>query len=186
MLQSSVRKTSLGAKTKTKSNTLLKIAVFLIQLSMSSFVFVAIHEEFHYLMANWLHLSGYVTFNSLLGGTFWFTNISSVSLSQNVLVSLSGGLGTALVTGVLWSIAKIQNNDQWAAIFCTLTILQFIYGISEMTAVWIPMASQWGQLVAAVAGYTTAALIYGNRILDWFFRPVQEKNTQADSLPDSN
>jgi hypothetical protein len=148
-------------------NYLLKVAIFALQLAMSSFVFVAIHEESHYLMASWLHVSGWVSFNLFQGGTFWFNNISVVTPGQNALVAMAGGLGTALVAGVLWLTTDLQKSIHWAAIFCVITVTQTIYGTSEALNIWVPSSAAWGQMIAALAAYSLGSVIYGYRVLDW-------------------
>jgi hypothetical protein len=155
-----------------------RVLSFIMQLVLSGFVFVAIHEEYHFLVASWLHVPGYVTFAFPLGGTFWFSNLSAVTLNQNVLISMAGGFGTGVCAGILWLTSDMQDSTHWAAIFCVVTVTQLLYGASELLAVWLPHATEWGQVAAAIVGYGTAILIYGDRVLDWWIGETRAQTNE--------
>lgn len=164
-------------------NTVVRIVCFFVQLVLAGFLFVPVHEQSHFLMAKWLGVSGYVVFNFQGGGAFRFTDLAACTLSQNALITAAGGLGAGLFAALLWLTSDLQKNVAWAAIFSMITVVQVLYGICELVAIWHPAAADWGQVVAALAAYGTAILLYSGKVRQWWGNASEMAKSMA-KLPE--
>lgn len=152
---------SLLAQYRLIVSKLVGTAVVLIVLLWAS---VSIHEAFHQLVARSLGVEMRIEVWWGATGIAYFMSPSTEA--QRVVIGFAGGVGTALVMGILWLVSALQARySRWeldmavSAFF--VMMIQLVYapfdGLSPHSTVWLP---------AIIAGAATT-IVYGNRWLQW-------------------
>lgn len=144
--------------------------VFPFMLGLVIFVFLAtgVHEQFHNIAAKALDVGGYVTFN-WWSGYFVYADPSSLTWGQDFTIGLCGGLGTALVFGLLWLIEHWQAHySEWELdnvfIAGIMTVSQFVYAFAD----GLDTGEQtWGNIGGGLAAFVICGLLYGKRVWKW-------------------
>ena len=151
--------------------TLLKLATILFQAGFYFFLVTGSHEQFHMVAANNLGVPGYVIFR-LDWGFFAYISPETLTIFQDVIIGLAGGLGVAFLFGVAWAIQHWQGHDSeseldTAAIFAIITTFQFLYAISEGIEIWADWFGIWSQLIGIFAGVAVMFKLYGRQLEKW-------------------
>lgn len=154
---------------------LSRIIPLFVELVLFVYIVTGLHEMFHYLIAHAEGIYGYVTFGpaGFFGAFFHYPEGVTILPWQDATIGLAGGLGTALVFGLLWLMFAWQGRKSVANLdeaFCAgvITVNQFIYGISEAITYWHPVLSSWLEPVGMTIGVIVPIILYFPRILNWW------------------
>jgi len=127
---------------------------------------LAVHEFFHSLMNQILGGSGYVYFNFIFSGYM----VADVWGEPKWLVYWAGGIGTALVAGLLWWRAKVSPtkwdlDDEF--VLAMVLGWQIGYSFSEIMLYYWGWSAYWiGQFIPFIA-IVIPIIIYLPKVLDW-------------------
>ena len=146
-------------------------------LVLFRFLATGVHEQFHDVVAGMFGIETHVTFSWWTGQMFWD---ATPTPAQELVVGLVGGLGTALVMGVLWFIAHYQlRYTRWALGDVTArgitTIAQAIYAIFD----GLDFAPVLGSYLAYTVAFGVVLLVYGRRIWHWLKEERKENGGLA-------
>ena len=143
---------------------------FGVQVVLYFFMATAIHEQFHNLASRTLGLDGYVKFSLWGVSYFYYAQGVAPTFTQDLIVRLAGGLGTALLFGLLWGFSHWQGMySEWeidtSFIFGVITIFQVIYAMCEpLSTLWA-----WSQLVGILFGIGLCSYLYGIKLMRWLY-----------------
>ena len=140
---------------------------FMLSLVVWMWVATPMHEGFHYLVAKSLGVKGIISLTWSASG--FFTYIDTPTQFQDVVIGLAGGLGSAIVLGLLWVLAQYQTRyTTWemddAASLLIVVVAQAVYAPFDA---WWPAAAFYGIGVGFLVGIIVAGLMYGKRVLDF-------------------
>mgnify|MGYP001605984120 CR=1 FL=1 len=139
---------------------------FVLSTVIFGWVAAPIHEGFHLLAAKSLGGGGRI--DLMWGGYGLFAYTGLAQGWEILLMKLAGGLGTAVVVGVLWAISAYQlRYTLWelddVAGLALIALLNLAYAPMDafFTGQWVPM------LISALFAVGIWTLLYGKRIIVW-------------------
>lgn len=146
-----------------------KFISFIAQLFVYFWLSQHAHEVFHALAAQAVNIPGHIiVWQWGFRGRFIYE--ATPTVFQDIVIGLAGGLGVALLFGLLWANAHWQGQySEWeldaASVFVIIAIVNLFYAPSEVFRTWWEPSQVIGALLAAAA----LMLLYGKRLLDWLF-----------------
>ncbi len=146
-----------------------KILPLIIEALVIWLAVTPIHEYWHVLAANWCGSSAHATFG-FLSGHFYYSG--ALLQWQDTIVWLAGGLGTALIFGLLWVCAWWQGKyTEWEIdevwMFSVVTIQQLLYGFAEGLHHWANLCAVWYYAVIGIVTMAIVLWLYGRRLMQW-------------------
>lgn len=120
------------------------------------------HEFGHYYGGLWIGIDGYIK-----GMLYQYPPGFTPTPYQDLVVSLSAGLGIAVIYAVLYAVRRLSEKySSWDLDDCfalmAVGIWQGLYAFSEIIS-W----TYYGGIISAIIGFGIAILLYGKKLLMW-------------------
>ncbi|MAH50733.1 hypothetical protein CMI37_33245 [Candidatus Pacearchaeota archaeon] len=148
----------------------LKFLGIFVAVILFGWVVTPIHEGIHFL---WAKTAGVETVIRLTwAGAGSVTYVGEVPTgATRFFIGLSGGMGTALIFGILWLLSRLQlRYSVWeldnTTVFFFFVLMQFIYAWFDATNVVSTSTATGISLIVALVG---TSAVYGKRLIEWIY-----------------